>query len=239
MGFPLIIGYYTPEYECEVSGFTQSLMDFGMEFELTPIKNRGSWRKNVGYKPWFIHDKLQEHQRAVLFNDVDAIVQGPCDLLRDIEDEYDFAGRFITQRPLQRPGASVDEPLKSHTGRRRRAQGKVARRTLKTITSGTIWFNYTDAARQFLKAWQQNEKGQYLLGQLVLAETWHHDRPAELRTLRLPDSYCWHPGVIFDGPSQIKHTRGAKRHRGEAGGFDDFARETDAYRRRTGRRWRP
>lgn len=238
MGFPLIIGFYTPEYECEVAEFVTSLARFGMEHDLVPIESLGSWRKNVGYKPTFILKQLKKHKRPVLFNDVDAIVEGPCGRLRDIEGEYDFAGRFIKQRPLCRPGGTANEPKVSGRCRRERG-GKTPKRVLKTITSGTIFFNYTDLAMEFLRAWQRNEKGQYLLGQLVLAETWHHDAPEGLRTLRLPDSYCWHSGVVFSGPSQIKHTRGATRHRGEAGGFTDFERQTDSMRRRSGIRWAP
>lgn len=238
MGFPLVISFYTPEYECEVPEFVASLARFNMGHELVPIESLGSWRKNVGHKPTFILQQLKKHKRPVLFCDVDAFVEGPCDRLRDIEDEFDFGGRFIKQRPLQRPGGEPGEPVVTQR-RKRQSAGKTPKRVLKTITSGTLFFNCTDLARQFLGAWQRNEKGQYLLGQLVLAETWHHDRPEGLRTLRLPDSYCWHPGVLFDGPSQIRHTRGATRHRGEAGGFSDFERLTDSMRRRTGIRWAP
>ena len=234
MGFPLVISFYTPEYECEVAGFIASLERFNMEHYVKPIKNRGSWRKNVGYKPRFILEQLQGQRQPVLFCDVDAVIEGPCPLLRDIEDQHDFAGRFIRQQPTMGPGGTSKKPLRLRG--RRRSRG---RHPLETITSGTIWFNSTPAAMDLLQAWIRNEKGQYLLGQIVLAETWHHDQPEGLRTLRLPTSYCWHTGVKFEGPSQIRHTRGAKRHRGEAGGFQSFQKQTEGKRRRTGIRWSP
>lgn len=238
MGFPLVISFYSSEYACEVPGFIESLDRFGMKHEIVAIKSLGSWRANVGYKPIFILDQLKNHQRPVLFIDVDAIIEGPCDRLRNIEGRYDFAARFIKQRPLCRPGGVAGEPM-SAQNLKHREDGKTPKRLLKTTTSGTTWWNYTEAAIQLLEAWQRNERGQYLLGQLVLAETWHHDQPEDLRTLRLPDSYCWHPGVNFEGPSQIKHTRGAKRHRDEAGGFEAFQRSTESVRRKTGVRWSP
>ncbi len=222
MTFPLVVSFYTPEYECEIEGFCGSLEKWGMEYELTPIENLGSWRKNVGYKPKFLTEQLIKHNRAILFIDVDAFIEGPCEMLNDIEDKYDFAGRFTRQpNKFNRPGDS--KPNKN--------------RKLKTITSGTLWFNTTDASMKFLKQWTLNEKGQYLLGQLVLAETWHHDRPGELRTLELPSEYCWWQGVKHLDPIQIRHTRGAQRHRGAAGGFGDFERQTDSMRRRIGIRW--
>lgn len=221
MGFPLVVSFYTPEYESELPTFIESLKKWEMEHELTPIKNRGGWRANVGYKPEFLIKELKRHGRPVLFIDVDAIVEGPCDLLRDIEEDYDFAGRFTLQpKPYNRPGAT--QPYRGN-------------RHFKTITSGTLWFNATDVALKFLNLWKKNECGQYLLGQLVLAETWHHDRPEELRTLRLPNPYCWQKGI--EGEPEIRHTRGAQRHRGDAGGYDSFAWGTDGMRRRTGMRF--
>lgn len=224
MSFPLVVSYYTPEYECEIEGFCASLEKWGMEYELKPIENLGSWRKNVGYKPKFITEQLVKHNRPILFIDVDAFVEGPCEVLVDIEDHYDFAARFALQPNVKnRPG---DINPNKH-------------RRLKTSMTGTLWFNTTESSMQLLRQWTVNEKGQYLLGQLVLAETWHHERPGLLRTLQLPDEYCWWKGVQHNGPIQIRHTRGAKRHRTEAGKFEEFQRDTDAFRRRIGMRWKP
>lgn len=221
MGFPLVIGFFTPEYECEIEGFCASLEKQRMEYEVVPVRSLGSWRKNVGYKPRFITEQLIQRKRAVLFIDVDAFVEGPCDLLRDIENDYDFAGRFTRQpKAHNRPGDT--KPNKN--------------RTLKTVTTGTLWFNTTKPAMELLRAWTINEMGQYLLGQLVLSETWHHEKPEGLRTLKLPDAYCWQEGK--EGKPEIRHTRGAKRHRTEAGHFDQFSRSTESMRVRTGMRYR-
>jgi len=222
--FPLVVSFYTPEYECEIGTFCESLERFGMEYELTPIKNLGNWRRNVGYKPKFLIEQLIKHNQPVLFVDVDAFVEGPCEILNNIEDEYDFAGRFTLQpKKFNRPGDI--RPTNN--------------RKLKTITSGTLWFNNTELSMAFLRQWMRNERGQYLLGQLVLAETWHHDRPEELRTFRLPIEYCWQVGhPTHEGyPVQIRHTRGAQRHRTAAGKYDDFARASESMRVRSGMRW--
>ena len=197
---PIVISMFTPEYEPEVAPFVEAVRAQGLKEIVYEVPSLGTWRDNVGQKPYVIRRALQRVGAPIVFIDIDGRVRGVLPILHKLVADWDFAARFILNKARYRPG-----------GKRKRPP-----RALPTILSGTLWFNYTPAALKFLELWEGRECGQYLLGQIVLSEVWHNNRPAGLRTYSLPADYCRFGHC--EG-AQITHDRGAKRYRGTAGGF--------------------
>lgn len=73
--FPLVISCYTVNtlYQLEVQGLLQSCIHWGIEHCIEGVPSLGSWELNCGYKPFFILEKLMQHQRPVLWVDADGV----------------------------------------------------------------------------------------------------------------------------------------------------------------------
>lgn len=202
-----IVTFYTPQYAGELDGWKESLHGLPWKYWWAELACKGSWRANVGMKPDFLLEALQTLQERILFIDIDGRVRGELPLFQDESwlRRHDFAAYFIPHgemNALHRPGGSGT----SNDG----------------IASGTMYLNYTPAAIDFLERWREREKMQeHRYGQIVLGETWHFDRPAELVTARLPQRYCF----VFDakwkrnetGPMEIEHLQASRRLRRKVG----------------------
>ncbi len=202
-----IVTFYTPQYAGEVEAWYESVDGLPWKSEASSYACRGSWRANVGVKPDFLLEILEDFQERILFIDIDGRVRGELPRFRNEDwlQHHDFAAYFIPHDEMtaeHRPG-----------GRKTTNDG---------IASGTMYVNYTPAAIDFLKLWQKREKKrEHLYGQIVLGETWHFDRPAELVTARLPQRYC----KVFDarwkknetGPVEIEHLQASRRLRRKVG----------------------
>lgn len=196
MTTPLVVSFWTPEYDGELKGFRESAAEHGYKLATQGRPSFSSWRLNCGMKPQFILQMLDVAQAPVLWVDIDARFKGPWDL-GAIEDRCDFACWFI---PYDRMRA-VDIP----GGPSRNRDG---------LASGTMFFNTTAHAAALLRAWIASDHGQHAFEQMVLGEAWYDSRP-ELRTERLPQRYC----KVFDspwfkaekGPVVIEHTQASRR----------------------------
>lgn len=197
MSDQILVSYHTPEYAGEVEAFETAVADHGHVACVEERPDQGSWRLNCGMKPRFLLEMLRFHKCPVLWVDIDARVAGELPILDELHD-YDFGAWFIPwdqMHPHDRPG-----------GCSTRNDG---------IASGTMWFNNTPAAIEFLELWIDHESGQGHYGQIVLGETWHWHRDNRLQTKRLPQKYC----KVFDrpwkrgesGPIQIEHFQASRR----------------------------
>ncbi len=205
-----IVTFYTPQYAGELDGWKESLSGLPWKYWWAELSCRGSWRANVGMKPDFLLEALQVFQERILFIDIDGRVRGQLPLFQSVQSggwfaRCDFAAYFIPH----------DEMTAGH-----RPGGQ--KTTNDGIASGTMYFNYTPAAIDFLELWREREKKrEHRYGQIVLGETWHFDRPAELVTARLPQRYC----KVFDarwkknetGPVEIEHLQASRRLRRKVG----------------------
>ena len=74
----IVIAYYTVgtviNYKAMVLQFVRSLERFDLKYDIEEIRDRGSWRKNLVYRPRFILKMLDKYQEPVLSIDVDATV---------------------------------------------------------------------------------------------------------------------------------------------------------------------
>ena len=199
-----IVTFATPEYAEELEEFRTAAASCGFDPNCCLVDSRGSWRKNVGMKPRLFLSWLDQGYGPFLFIDVDGRIKTDLAWLELMTPTYDFGCWFIPNdqmRPKDRPG-----------GEKSKNDG---------LASGTVWINNTWQCREFLQRWIKREKGQHQYGQIVLGETWHFDRPDDLRTLKLPQRFCkvfdrdWKRGE--EGPVQIEHMQASRRLRKKVG----------------------
>ena len=163
---PLIISYYTKDtlYKKESEDLIASCIQLVLEYEISEVPNLGSWQDNCCYKAKFILEKLEQHQRPIIWTDVDSVIMKTPTLLLDCK--ADCALRVNDNVP-------VDDPSK--------------------ILSGTMFFNNTASAKKLLMLWQkecerQLEKGGTVYDQVCLRKVVLH-YPTIVEMKRLPASY--------------------------------------------------
>jgi pyruvate-formate lyase-activating enzyme len=169
-----VIGYYTRNtgYEELAKRLQASLDLFNIEHHIIGVRNLGSWQRNTQFKPEFIKWQLRSRRRPVLYVDVDAVLHRyPSQIHNLIADSVDFAVHYF----------------KHNAGM---PQGQLA--------SGTLFFNYTEAAFELLDAWiDRCAQNPDMLDQLVLQELLDGRTMIDTERTRmrvLPESYC----KIFD-----------------------------------------
>jgi hypothetical protein len=125
---PLIISFYTKDtlYEKEAKDLATSCEKLGLEYEISEVENLGSWQANCCQKSEFILKKLEEHNRSVIWTDVDSVIMQTPHIMLDCK--ADCALRV-------NDNVAVDDPSK--------------------ILSGTMFFNNTASAKKLLMLWQK------------------------------------------------------------------------------------
>ncbi len=131
MPLPIVVSFYTKNtfYQLEVQNLIASCEKFEILSHIEPIESFGSWEINCAYKPFFIHRKLQELKRSVLWVDADAIFKKQPEELPVFAK--DFAVRINFDIPIDHP---------SH------------------IMSGTVYANYTSGADALLRLWSKRSQ---------------------------------------------------------------------------------
>jgi len=87
---PIVISYYTNnwEYPDRAATLAKDCEMFCLESDIVELVDQGSWIKNTRMKGEFVHQKLEEHKRPVLWVDGDSrILKSPI----GISDAADFA----------------------------------------------------------------------------------------------------------------------------------------------------
>lgn len=76
----VVISYYTDnwEYPERAAQLRDDCERFGLRNDIVRLDDQGSWIKNTRLKSRFVHEKLEEHQRPVLWIDADSrILKSP------------------------------------------------------------------------------------------------------------------------------------------------------------------
>jgi len=87
---PIVISYYTNnwEYAERAEILRNDCKTFQLRSDIVELKDQGSWIDNTRLKSKFVHEKLEEHKRPVLWIDADSrIFKGP----HGISPHADFA----------------------------------------------------------------------------------------------------------------------------------------------------
>jgi len=77
---PIVISYYTDnwEYAERAEILTKDCETFKLRYDVVELEDQGSWIKNTRLKARFVHQKLEEHKRPVLWIDGDSrILKSP------------------------------------------------------------------------------------------------------------------------------------------------------------------
>lgn len=123
---PLVISFYTENtpYQLEALSLIQSLSTLHIEAEVVGVASRKTWAHNCAIKPFFIQEKLRQHQRPVFWVDVDAIFLRKPDFTEMVN--WDIGVRTIERMHFDRRFKYV---------------------------SGSLFCNYTIRALRFIDAW--------------------------------------------------------------------------------------
>lgn len=94
---PLVVSYYTKDtpYEREAQKLIRSCEQFGIEYLIEGLDDRGSWESNCAIKPRFLERKMHSLQRSLLWVDADAIFLKPMQF-----EEFMFADMALSYAPL-------------------------------------------------------------------------------------------------------------------------------------------
>lgn len=174
---PLFVSYFTENtlYERESADLIASFKKFGLDYEVVAVPNLGSWSKNCCYKPTFLLEMLEKHNRPLVWTDIDSVV------VRDptfFDDCYaDVALRINDQLP-------TEDKAK--------------------VLTGTFFINNTPSAKKLLQLWKKEcerslTKEAMVFDQVALRKVILH-YPTIVEMKRLPASYV----TIVDNPKHIE-----------------------------------
>ncbi len=193
-----IVSFYTPHYEGQLEPWVEAIRKTMIPYFVTCRPDAGNWRANVRMKPTFLLECLEQFKEPILWIDIDGIVRGDLTPATVADTKYDFGAWFIPwdqMSPAHRPGGAKTE----NDG----------------ISSGTMYWNNTDVAKEMLMVWEIADHGQYRYGQIVLGETFVYHRPRNLRTWRMPQAWF----KVFDrpwkrdekGPIVVEHFQASRK----------------------------
>jgi hypothetical protein len=200
---PFIISFFTQdwEYPAHAKRLRQECQSLGIDSHIVELESTGSYRANCSKKPGFILESLQRFQKPLLWLDVDASIIKYPDELLCYS-----AHSYDLAAIRKKPG-------------------------LDHWYVGSIWFNYTPAALEFVDAWNKTS-GQFAddgAFQLTYANQGHNvhvmELDIDLHDVRHRGAPSIGPRVCFShrisrGTSKQAEKRASKQHRHDTGKID-------------------
>ena len=170
---PLVVSYYTEgtPYEKEATDLASSCLEFGIEHEISKVPNLGSWSANCCYKPEFLLNLLEKHNRPLIWTDVDSV---------------------FVNKPIFFDTCKSDIALKINHDLPVDAKSK--------ILTGTLFINNTAAVKKLLRFWKDDcqsalKHNPLIFDQAILAKILFEKMP-EITACELPPGYL----QIIDHP---------------------------------------
>lgn len=187
---PMIVAHYTlnTEYEIEVQNLIRSLMQLGLEFDIEPIKNLGSWRANSNYSVWLIEKMLEKYPgQSILKTDADAVFRQRPELFTCNDFDADFACCWF-QWPHRK----------------------------KELLGGTLYFANTDGTKLLIQEWKKRciasprSRNPDLLDDVV------RKMKDNIKVAELPPQYCKIFDLMRQIPNPvIEHFQASRRFKKE------------------------
>ena len=170
----VVVSYYTEGtiYEKEALTLKASCENFGLQQDIVGVSHQGSWCKNACMKASFLLEKLEEHNKPLVWTDADSsFMQYP----------------EIFDRCRADMGIRINDTLSfDHNAK---------------MLTGTLFINNTLSSKKLLNLWKKECERQLASGktdvfdQVCLKNViLHYPTIVEIR--RLPPTYC----VICDHP---------------------------------------
>ena len=72
-----------------------SFKRWNLRYDIDYIENRGSWAKNIYYKPEFINKMLRKHKEPIVSLDADATIEKFPELFDKLPDNIDLAAHYL------------------------------------------------------------------------------------------------------------------------------------------------
>jgi len=142
-----------------------SLKKWNLPYDIDYIDNRGSWIKNIIYKPEYLKKMLLKHKQEIVSLDADAeILQYPS--LFSVINDYDIGVHYLDTNLQWRNKSSL----------RKEALG------------GTLYFNYNDKILNFINDWCEEGKKSMVWSQRIMQKLITLNK-YNLNILYLPYSY--------------------------------------------------
>jgi len=159
----------TPYEEVIKTHLIPSLKKFGLAYEISYVKDQGSWGKNTALKSKIIKTMLLKHQEAVCFLDADAIIEKRPDLLLSIPKHIDLAYHEFNWYGHWR--------------------GQWENTTKLELLSGTMVFNYNAKVLALLEEWIEKVYENINVWEQKVLETLVYSKD-NLNIYNLPAEYC-------------------------------------------------
>ncbi len=169
---PLVVSYFTPDYRAKANALMRSLRKLGIEFQVEPIEELGTWQKDSQFKAKFIWKKLTENFDKVLGT-------GRPIIWTDADSE-------VLSYPYAFEHTECDIAV---------CEFKHTNRDVTELLSGTIYFRNNEKSHRVVDKWIEvcNENPS-LWDQRCLRKALNFFADDGLRITYLPVSYCF----IFD-----------------------------------------
>jgi hypothetical protein len=169
-----IVSFYTGEgaYRDFAEKLRRSCERFGITPHIEQLRSTGVWARNNSMKPAFMHRKLLELKRPIIWCDADCEVCEYPALLDTREVDlavFNWAADPHDPNDNREPDQSC---------------------TILKSTSGVLYFNYTPAALQLMYQWVANAQKQPTIpDDTVLDMTFARFKGPKIRHLWLPRAY--------------------------------------------------
>ena len=194
---PIYISFYTDMYRLHAMNLIDSLDRFSLDRDVIELPSRESWRLNCLRKPEYILQKLEQHERAVVWIDADGVVRNDPHLFESLLSNgvHHAAHMSFRWRP----------------------------RCKSEYLSGTMMFSSNDKTIRFLNGvigMIRNDPHKYGGDQEYFRDgnRWMHETDPDWVSRDLPRSYCH----IFDSELSgeepvIDHHQASRRLKSKVG----------------------
>jgi len=179
----------TPYEEVLTHYLIPSLERFHIKYYIEKVENRGSWIKNVAYKPQCIGNAFEQYPgQDIVFLDADAEVQQFPYLFNDIPPEFDLACHYLDWDSWYGQKSNVKELL-----------------------SGTLFLRNNEKTKKLVEEWYTLATSSFEWEQKILAKIL--EKNPTISIYQLPLSYCYiktlpngeEPLVKIENPVILHH----------------------------------
>lgn len=155
-----------------------SLKRWDLRYYVDYVENKGSWAKNILYKPEFIYKMLTKYKEPIVSLDADATIEQFPELFGRIPNEYDIAVHYLDWKTWYGKG------------------------NIKELLGGTIYFDYNEKVLNMVNDWIMVQKNLGTYPQKVLSNLLEENKNIKIYTL--PLSYCYIKTLPRGGEPLVK-----------------------------------
>jgi hypothetical protein len=165
----IVCAFYTantPYYDIFKSYLEPTLLNLGLEHDVTAIETLGNWNKNTSYKPTLALNMLEKHSgKDIVIVDVDARIESYPTLFTSIPETYNFGVRLLDRAKVL-----------GHSN------------LTKELLTGTMFIRNNERSKEIVTNWKDECSKSSSWEQLVLHGVLKRSNEP---IYALPSEYCW------------------------------------------------